>query len=185
MAFSNALSGQKTLSTLLTTRLLAVALLTTALLCSLPSMAKESFSIYLVRHAEKQTEGENPSLTTCGLFRAKQLASLLSNANITNVYSTSYQRTMQTAQPLATLNTLPIKNYNPRYLDQLAVSLKTSQENTLIVGHSNTTPTLTALLSDQKVAALTEDDYQFLYQIQFIGDQKILTLFKQPLICEY
>jgi hypothetical protein len=43
---------------------------------------------------------------------------------------------------------------------------------------------LTELLIDRKVAPLTEDDYQFLYQVQFIGKQKTLTIFKQPLNCK-
>jgi len=153
------------------------------LLTVLPSWASDNFSIYLVRHAEKQSEGKNPILTPCGELRAKQLANLLSQTNIANVYSTSYQRTRQTAQPLATLNKLAVKNYNPRHLEQLALQLKQNKENALIVGHSNTTPVLTELLSGQKVAALTEEDYQYLYQVQFVGGEKTLTLFKQPLVC--
>lgn len=166
---------QQTLSILIMMTLLFVA----------PSWADDSFSIYLVRHAEKQAEGKNPTLTSCGTLRAQQLASLLSQAKISAVYSTSYQRTRQTAQPLATLNKLAVKNYNPRHLEQLALQLEKNKENALIVGHSNTTPLLTEFLSEQKVAALTEEDYQYLYQVQFIGGQKLLTLFKQPLICHH
>ena len=47
-----------------------------------------SYSIYLVRHAEKQMDKDDPDLTQCGEFRAKQLASILENANIKNIYST-------------------------------------------------------------------------------------------------
>jgi len=174
MRFINFLSGRKNLSTLLAM----------TLVFSTPTWAEDSFSIYLVRHAEKQAEGKNPSLTECGVLRAKQLASLLSKAKISNVYSTSYHRTMQTAKPLATLNKLPIKNYNPSHLEQFALQLKKNKESALIVGHSNTTPMLTELLSTQKVAPITEQDFNFLYQVQFIGEQRILTLFEQPLICK-
>jgi len=155
-----------------------------SLLIVMPTWAQDSFSIYLVRHAEKQSELKNPSLTACGLVRANQLAHTLSKAKITSVYSTSYQRTRQTAQALADLTGLAVKNYNPSNLEQLAVQLQQNKENTLIVGHSNTTPALAELLSGQKVDPLTEDDYQFLYQIQFVGKKTILTLFKQPLVCK-
>jgi phosphohistidine phosphatase SixA len=150
---------------------------------TLDAVAVDSYSIYLVRHAEKQKEGENPKLTDCGKRRAKELANLLSQANIRQVYSTSYQRTRQTASPLAKANKLAIQNYNPRYLAQLAIQLQKRKENTLVVGHSNTTPQLAELLIKQEMPPLRENDYQQLYQIHFIGKQNIITKLTQPLIC--
>ncbi len=147
------------------------------------TFAANNYSIYLVRHAEKQKEGENPGLTPCGQARAKQLARLLSQANISQIYSTKYQRTRQTANPLATNQHIAVQNYNPKHLEQLSILLQQRKENSLVVGHSNTTPQLAELLSTQKMAPLTESDYQQLYQIQFIGEAKMVTLFKQPLTC--
>jgi broad specificity phosphatase PhoE len=144
----------------------------------------DNYSIYLVRHAEKVSGLKNPSLTFCGKLRAKQLASLLSQTNIKNVYSTHYQRTMQTAQPLANQQKIAIKNYNPKYLEQLSLKLQQHKQNTLVVGHSNTTPRLAELLTKQAITPLSEQHYQELYQIQFINDQVILTMFQQPLICK-
>ncbi len=158
-------------------------------LYSYSSAATDNFSIYLVRHAEKQqnlVNGEkdkNPSLTSCGELRAKQLARILTSANIDNIYSTSYQRTMKTARPLANEQQIAIKNYNPRHLEQFALLLKQKKKNSLVVGHSNTTPFLTELLSDTKVEPIAEDDYQALYLVQFIGEQQVLTKLTQPLIC--
>lgn len=153
------------------------------LLSSLSSQASQ-YSIYLVRHAEKVADTNNPSLTACGKFRAKQLASLLSKANITTIYSTHYQRTMQTAKPFATQQKIPIKSYNPKYLEQLSLQLQQLQTNTLVVGHSNTTPRLVSLLSKKPVTPLSESDYQQLYQIQYIDGKSILTVFQQPLSCK-
>ena len=147
------------------------------------TFAVENYSIYLVRHAEKQQEVENPGLTQCGQLRAEQLASLLSQAKISQIYSTSYQRTRQTANPLAKKQHIAVQNYNPRHLEQLSILLQHRKENSLVVGHSNTTPQLAELLSKQQMTPLTELDYQQLYQIQFIGEQVIVTLLKQPLIC--
>ena len=148
-----------------------------------PCLASDNFTLYLVRHAEKQADSKNPPLTQCGKERAKQLATLLSTAEIKSVYSTSYQRTMSTAAPLAKQQQVAIKHYNPKQLEQFSLHLKLQKENTLIVGHSNTTPHLTQLLSGQKVAALSEKDYQNLYQVQFIAGKSQLTLLKQPLAC--
>lgn len=152
------------------------------LLTSFSSVA-HNYSIYLVRHAEKLSDSKNPALTVCGKSRAKQLASLLSKTNITQIYSTHYQRTMQTATPLAHQNKIPIKNYNPKYLKQLSLQLQQRKENTLVVGHSNTTSQLATLLTKQAIEALSEQDYQQLYQIQHIDQQVILTTFQQPLSC--
>ncbi len=149
-----------------------------------PCLASDNFTLYLVRHAEKQADSKNPPLTQCGKERATQLATLLSTANIKSIYSTSYQRTMSTAAPLSSRQKIAIKNYNPQQLEQFSLYLRERQENALIVGHSNTTPQLTQLLSSQKVEKLTEKEYQTLYQVQFIEGKGQLTLFKQPLSCK-
>jgi len=148
------------------------------------SFAVDSHSIYLVRHAEKLTDSKNPALTSCGEARAELLAKMLSKAKIAEIYSTSYQRTMQTAKPLANLQKLAIKNYNPRHLEQLSLLLKQRKENVLVVGHSNTTPALVELLAKQEIAPLTEQDYQYLYQVQYFKNQPVLTIFQQPLNCK-
>jgi len=153
-------------------------------LFSYSSFAADNYSIYLVRHAEKLADSKNPALTTCGKARAKLLASMLSKANITAIYSTSYQRTMQTARPLADLHKMAIKNYSPKHLEQFALQLKQKRENSLVVGHSNTTPMLVGLLTKQEIAPLTEQDYQYLYQVQVINEGTLLTVLQQPLVCK-
>ena len=153
------------------------------LLSSFSSIAN-SYSIYLVRHAEQSNDSKNPALTVCGKFRAKQLATLLSQTNITQVYSTHFKRTIQTAKPLANQQKIAIKNYNPKYLEQLSLKLQQHKANTLVVGHSNTIPRLISLLTQKAVAPLSEQDYQQLYQIQVFNQQTILTTFQQPLSCK-
>lgn len=154
-----------------------------SLLLCLPSVANDAFTLYLVRHAEKQASKDNPRLTQCGQLRAQQLSTLLEKVNLQAIYSTSYQRTMSTAQPSATRNKLAIKQYAPNKLAQLALQLKLRKQNALIVGHSNTTPALAELLSEQTVESIPESEYQMLYQIQFNDEQALLTVLKQPLSC--
>jgi phosphohistidine phosphatase SixA len=153
------------------------------LLSSFSSIAN-NYSIYLVRHAEKLNDSKNPTLTVCGQLRAKQLASLLAPTKITHIYSTHYQRTIQTAKPFAKQQNIAIKNYNPKYLEQLSLKLQQQKVNTLVVGHSNTTPRLVTLLTKETITPLTEQDYQQLYHVQFIDEQVMLTIFQQPLSCE-
>ncbi len=155
-----------------------------SLLMSFPSAANNNHSIYLVRHAEKQSSKNDPALTQCGQLRAIQLANMLSKANIKNVYSTSYKRTMATAQPIAEKQNIAIKSYAPNKLEQLTREIIQLKENVLVVGHSNTTPRLAQLLSGQDVKALSEQEYQELYQIQIVGETQVLTILKQPLRCE-
>lgn len=149
-----------------------------------PCLAAGNFTLYLVRHAEKQMESKNPALTLCGKERAKQLATILSTANIKSIYSTSYQRTLSTAAPLSNQQNIAIKNYNPKQLEQFSLHLKQRKENALIVGHSNTTPQLTQLLSGQKIAGLGEKDFHTLYQINFVNGQPFLNKLIQPHECK-
>ena len=143
-----------------------------------------SYSIYLVRHAEKQMDKDDPDLTQCGEFRAKQLASILESANIKNIYSTRYKRTMATASPLAAQQKLAIKNYAPNKLEQFAWQLIKEKQNAVIFGHSNTTPQLAELLSQTKVESISEKQYRGIYQVVISGKNRNLTLLMQPLICK-
>ncbi|MFT5635105.1 MAG: 2,3-bisphosphoglycerate-dependent phosphoglycerate mutase [Cognaticolwellia sp.] len=149
----------------------------------LPTLADDSFSIYLVRHAEKQAVKDDPKLTQCGKLRAKQIANMLEHTKIKHVYSTAYQRTMATAAPFSKQQKLAIKQYSPAKLNQFAQQLLKQKENVLVVGHSNTTPQLSALLSELTVDDITEKQYRNLYQIQVSSSGKTLTLFTQPLTC--
>ncbi len=137
------------------------------------SMAYAQTTIYLVRHAEKQAAA-NPSLTAIGAFRAQNIAKQLASVGITHIFSTDYKRTQQTAKPLADFLNLPIQSYDPRDLTAFAEQLKRLKGSVLVVGHSNTTPELTALLSQQKVDAIKENEYDNLYQVIIDGDKIML-----------
>jgi len=137
-------------------------------------------TVYLVRHAEKLIiKGEhNPELTAIGQFRALNIAKQLSEVGITDIYSTQYNRTIQTARPLADLLNLEIKDYDPRNLEEFANQIKSTKGTILIVGHSNTTPMLTSLISGKVVKPIAENEYDNLYQIITTEHQIILNRFK-------
>ena len=61
------------------------------------SSVVHSETIYLLRHAEKADDGSHdPVLTVQGQQRAKNIADMLSHANIQQIYATDYQRTQLT-----------------------------------------------------------------------------------------
>jgi broad specificity phosphatase PhoE len=155
------------------------------LLCSHWAHANANFSIYLVRHAEQQLPSNtaDPKLTHCGYARAEQLAQLLAKVELTAIYSTSYQRTMSTAAASAKLQGVAIKYYSAEGLPQLALRLAQSQQNALVVGHTNTTPLLAELLIGTEFPNIPEHEYQTLYQLQFIDNKASVTQLTLPLVC--
>ena len=146
--------------------------------------ANDDYTLYLVRHAEKQKIKPDPELTACGIVRANELASILAKAQIKAVYSTNYKRTMATAAPFSQQQALSIEQYDPRDLAKFSKYILSKKENALIVGHSNTTPQLTALISDEKVKDITEKEYRGLYQVNIQGNKKTFTLLMQPHTCQ-
>jgi len=131
------------------------------------SYANESFSLYFVRHAEKQANaGKDPELTDQGHQRAAYLAQMLKNADIKAVYSTDYKRTQQTATPIALWLKQPISSYNPKELAPFIKEMLVKQQNAVIVGHSNTTPAAVALAGG-KADSIDESHYGDLFQLIF------------------
>ncbi|BDX08177.1 SixA phosphatase family protein [Planctobacterium marinum] len=123
--------------------------------------------VYLVRHMEKQRNGsKDPQLTEKGWVQAKKLRDALKDRGIQVIYSSDYQRTQQTAEPLATALGLTVKLYDPKNLAPLAESIQASGLKTLVVGHSNTTPELAWRLTGQPQPDIDEGEYNWtLYAI--------------------
>lgn len=143
----------------------------------------EAATFYFVRHAEKVTSDPNdrdPALTQQGQQRAENLAWLLTHANIQAIYSTDYKRTRQTAEPLAKARGLTVQSYDPKQIKSWLDSLKTTQDNAVIVGHSNTTPQAVSYLTKTPVKSLTEKDYGDVYQVIIDGESVKMTQFKIP-----
>jgi broad specificity phosphatase PhoE len=115
---------------------------------------------YLVRHFEKQLASD-PSLTETGKARSQALAAYFADKPLQQIYSTNYQRTMQTANPVAAQKALPIQPYDPNDLAGFAKQVA-DLNHVLVVGHSNTTPELLSLMGGDKIT-MTELDYGTVY----------------------
>lgn len=132
-------------------------------------------SIYLTRHAEKAATGTDPALTSEGHVRATHIAATLKDAKIKHIYSTSYLRTKQTAQPLATYLSLPVTIYDGSQLATFAQQLRALPDNALVVGHSDTTPALIEQLGGDPGSAIAETEFDRLYQLHFSADGSVTT----------
>jgi len=145
-------------------------LLFSACITSTPSkqIASEHF-IFLVRHAEKASDGtKDPPLTDDGEARARRIAKLLADKNIGKVYSTDYKRTRNTAAPMSAALGIETTIYNPRDTSFYnALREESLSKNILVVGHSNSTPSLTnAIIGEEKFMQLDESVYDQLFQVK-------------------
>lgn len=127
---------------------------------------------YVVRHAEKANAGSMTSdvpLSAAGEQRAQALREQLKNEGIRHIFSTLYQRTRNTAAPLAEHIGVGTQTYDPR--DTSFISrLKSIKENTLVVGHSNTVDDIVNSLTGQSLLKdLRDEEYGDLFIVKRKG----------------
>jgi broad specificity phosphatase PhoE len=147
----------------------------------------DMFTIYLVRHAEKNTASANsddPELTACGQQRAESLNQFFSSIALDKVYSTNYTRTKSTAQPTASSKGIDIAMYDGDKLQEFAHQLLANKEDALVVGHSNTTAVLAGLLVGQELGEFDLDIYDRIYQVVICQKNGQLQLFHSNFECK-
>ena len=137
--------------------------------------------IFLARHAEAmypppEDAPRNPPLSAMGQDRADALARLLADAGITLIHSTDYERTQETAAPLAALLGLPVAAYDPGDLPGFAAQLSSTPGRHVVLGHSNTTPELVAALGGEPGAPIDESiEFDRLYVVVIGADGAVTT----------
>ena len=133
--------------------------------------------VYLVRHAEKTHAGRDPELSEAGRQRAAELADLLRDAGIGQIYSTDFIRTRETVSPLAERLGLETRLYDWNDRDQLAASLNRAGARSLVVGHSNTTTELVELLGGEAGGEIDEpEEYDRLYILTISRPEEVETV---------
>ncbi len=134
----------------------AVAVLLTA-----ASYAAAQQAVIVVRHAEKADQTPDTALSPKGRARAKALADLLRGAGVTHVITSEYQRTRETAAPLATALGLTAEQVPARDLPALVARLRALDPASIVVvvGHSNTIPPMLTALGWPNTLDLHEGDY--------------------------
>ena len=157
-----------------------------ALAISLPVLGSDTYFVYLVRHAEKDTSNpgnKNPQLTACGVERAQRLGKILADVDLQAVYSSDYVRTRDTASPTASAKTLSVQIYDPGHLDDVLLRLSTAKQDALVVGHSHTTSVLAGRLADISLEDMSEQEYDRLYQVLITDGHSTLQLLHQAFEC--
>lgn len=148
------------------------SILRRGLLCALlvaaacVSGAQAQRAIFIVRHAEKVDESKDAALSAAGTRRAEALASFLREAGVTAIYTTEFQRTTQTARPLAqALKIEPVSVTLPGI--ELATRLRRDHADSvvLVVGHSNTVPELLEALGHKEAVTIDQGDYSNLFVV--------------------
>ncbi|MFM1754350.1 MAG: hypothetical protein RLZZ236_1289 [Bacteroidota bacterium] len=127
---------------------------------------------YFIRHAEKADSSKNPNLSEKGLERAQQWKILFSKIDFDGVYSTDFNRTLQTIQPIVADNNRLLKIYNPKMMDVEAFKKETHGKTILIVGHSNTIPNMVnQIIKENKYTDIEENQFGNLYIVTLFENQ--------------
>lgn len=139
---------------------------------------------YFIRHAEKDRSdntNKNPDLTEKGIRRAENWSVVFENVDFDLIYSTKYNRTIQTAEPTAKKQHLEMLHYSPSHLNDADFKLKTKGETVLVVGHSNTTPQfVNDILGVFKYSDIDDANNANLYILTDFGKNKNCVLIKVP-----
>ncbi len=122
----------------------------------------------LLRHAETTGIGSDPDLSAVGMARVEALRKALSLVPLEAVYSTDYKRTKQTAQPVADDKFLNVNAYTGTNLSPFVDGLLAAYhgKTVMVVGHSNTTPSLLNVLVGANVYSTFPDtEYDNLFVV--------------------
>jgi len=132
----------------------------------------EPKTIYIVRHAEKLLDSEDPLLSFVGTVRAKKLGQILSDKDISHVFATNTIRTKATVQPTVDQNGLEIESYDAKNQDDLVEELRSRKGNILVVGHSNTVHHLANYFvgKSDPYPQLTDIEYDFIFVVTMTPD---------------
>lgn len=157
-----------------------LALLIGLLVCSSISAAEPTRTVILVRHAERSAGmDQDVGISEAGQCRAKALATMLSDAAIKGIYTSEAKRTQQTAEPLAQKLRIKPEVIPAKDVDGLLSRLRSGSADgsVLVVGHSNTVPTIIERLSGQTVPAISDTEFDRLFIVTMAGQQsKVITL---------
>lgn len=135
--------------------------------------------VFVVRHAEKEADGEDPPLAAAGRARAERLAMILADAPIAACIATEFRRTRETVEPAANgagvaVETIPARDL-PGLLERLDALPPGSAA--LVAGHSNTVGALIAALGSEEQVEIAEGDYGELFALRrAIGGAELLRL---------
>jgi len=149
-----------------------VALVFTYYLFAGSAVAQSKKTIILVRHAEKDVSATadpgDPNLSPEGLQRAERLVEKIKKYKPGAVYSTNFLRTLDTVAPTAKRRHKQVQIYDAKKPDELIDQImKSKTKRFLIVGHSNTIPSLVNMLIKKDLFhSLDESEYGTIFIVR-------------------
>jgi broad specificity phosphatase PhoE len=129
------------------------ALLAGFMLLSYGPAAFAQQAVFLVRHADRLDSSPDSPLSQAGKARAEHLALLLQHSGINAVYTSELQRTIMTAEPLATalkIRPVSIPRTDVEGLFQHIRSRHSKDDVVLVISHHKTIPLLLKLFGHQR-----------------------------------
>ena len=140
---------------------------------------EEGTKFILIRHGETDGIGSNPGLSAVGQQRIEKLKYILKNVQLESVYSTNFNRTLNSAEPIALDHDLDVTIYNFNDLDGFVDQVLAAFNNdiVLVVGHRDTTPELLNVLTGSfdflELTAVAYDNF-YLVTVFSKGDANVL-----------
>jgi phosphohistidine phosphatase SixA len=139
-------------------------------------------TVILVRHAEKNTEANNPNpdLSPAGQRRAQELVRVLENSGITAIFASQFVRTQQTVQPLANKLHLGVTQIEAGNTDELVKQIIVNNRGgvVFVAGHNNTVPATINALSGLNLPIIPENEFDnmFIVTIYRTGQAKVVRI---------
>jgi 2,3-bisphosphoglycerate-dependent phosphoglycerate mutase len=136
-------------------------------------------TFYIVRHAEKADNSNDPELSAIGRERAVRLEALTADKKLDTVFTSLYKRTILTGLTVALPQSKPLISLNQTpgiELNKFTARLNRigGNKNILVVGHTDTIPQIVFDLSGQPIAPIPENEYGFIFKVTKSGDSKTL-----------
>lgn len=130
----------------------------------------DTTTVILVRHAEKAAvPGDDPPLSESGRRRAAALKHVLEKSGLSAIFTTQYQRTQQTVEPLAKSSKIPVTQINAARMESLVAQIQKHRgETVLVAGHSNTIPAVIKALGDERAPPIADSDFDDLFILTVI-----------------
>lgn len=174
---------RRAIRTIVLGALLLAAACTPNCSCDQPKPKAEKVTLFIVRHAEKQpvsdsapeAERKDPPLSVKGQLRALALPEDLPVGELDAIYVSNFKRTQQTASAVVAITGIEPIVVPAKDAEGLAKRLLArSGEQVLVVGHSNTIPTLLGHLGVAETIEIPEEQYGDLFIVRIEGEGKVV-----------
>lgn len=136
--------------------------------------------VYIIRHAEKDLTDttDNPALTPAGEERAQRLVGEIGDVELDGIFSTAFDRNMNTVKPLAEAKKVAIENYEWHNWQPVVDKIKQQPgKNFVICGHGdNMLPMITAFGGRAPVDSLGKHEYDKIFRLELRADTTMVEM---------